>query len=65
MGFAAGDTNLYRYVGNDPTNNTDPAGTEATILRDPLGGIYEAPEPAEPDLTNVDPSNPIEWEHYM
>jgi RHS repeat-associated protein len=25
-GFAAGDTNLYRYVGNDPTGNTDPSG---------------------------------------
>ena len=27
-GFAAGDTNLYRYVGNDPTNSEDPAGTQ-------------------------------------
>jgi RHS repeat-associated protein len=26
-GFAAGDDNLYRYVGNDPTNATDPTGT--------------------------------------
>src|ERR1700722_8006947 len=26
IGFAAGDANLYRYVGNDPTNNTDPSG---------------------------------------
>ena len=25
-GFAAGDTNLYRYVGNDPTNSTDTSG---------------------------------------
>jgi RHS repeat-associated protein len=25
-GFTAGDTNLYRYVGNDPTNATDPSG---------------------------------------
>ncbi len=25
-GFAAGDTNLYRYVGNTPTNVTDPSG---------------------------------------
>jgi hypothetical protein len=25
-GFAAGDTNLYRYVGNRPTNATDPSG---------------------------------------
>jgi hypothetical protein len=25
-GFTAGDSNLYRYVGNDPTNATDPTG---------------------------------------
>ncbi len=29
MGFAAGDNNLYRYVGNDPTNTTDPTGLVA------------------------------------
>lgn len=30
LGFAAGDTNLQRYVGNSPTNYTDPTGhTEA------------------------------------
>ncbi len=26
LGFAAGDTNLYRYAGNNPTNATDPIG---------------------------------------
>jgi RHS repeat-associated protein len=26
MGFGAGDTNLYRYVGNSSTNYTDPSG---------------------------------------
>jgi hypothetical protein len=26
IGFAAGDTNLYRYVGNKPTMATDPSG---------------------------------------
>jgi RHS repeat-associated protein len=26
IGFAAGDANLYRYVGNSPTNGTDPKG---------------------------------------
>jgi uncharacterized protein RhaS with RHS repeats len=26
IGFAAADANLYRYVGNSPTNATDPAG---------------------------------------
>ena len=27
-GFGAGDSNLYRIVGNDPTNVTDPSGLE-------------------------------------
>ncbi len=26
LGFQAGDTNLYRYAGNSPTNLTDPSG---------------------------------------
>ena len=26
LGFAAGDANLYRYVGNNPVNFTDPSG---------------------------------------
>jgi RHS repeat-associated protein len=28
LGFAAGDSNLDRYVGNGPTNGVDPSGTE-------------------------------------
>jgi len=26
LGYAAGDTNLYRYCGNSPTSHTDPSG---------------------------------------
>src|SRR5262245_2655320 len=33
-GFAAGDTNLYRYVGNAPTNATDPSGLKDYKLGD-------------------------------
>jgi RHS repeat-associated protein len=31
IGFAAGDTNLYRYVNNNPTNYTDPSGELAFL----------------------------------
>src|SRR5262249_37326401 len=30
IGFEAGDANLYRYVGNAPTNHTDPSGLDYT-----------------------------------
>ena len=33
IGFAGGDANLYRYVGNSPTNATDPSG-----LQEPFAG---------------------------
>jgi len=40
IGFAGGDANLYRYVGNSPTNATDPSGLEEQI-----GWIYEVSVP--------------------
>ncbi len=39
IGFAAGDSNLYRYVSNSPTNKTDPDGLEE---RD-VNGSYDGP----------------------
>jgi hypothetical protein len=33
MGFAAGDSNLYRYVNNRPTNHTDPSGLDSIEVR--------------------------------
>ena len=43
LGFDAGDDNLYRFVGNDPTDETDPSGLDAvghhwvpqSVLTDP------------------------------
>ena len=35
--FAAGDVNLYRYVGNGPTNATDPTGLRLTPLTNGAG----------------------------
>jgi RHS repeat-associated protein len=32
IGFAAGDVNLYRYVGNSPTNATDPSGLDGRTV---------------------------------
>ena len=32
LGFAAGDANLYRYVGNDPPDLTDPTGLQAKVI---------------------------------
>ena len=36
MGFDAGDSNLYRYAFNSPTNHTDPSGLEI-----PPPGLYD------------------------
>ena len=37
IGFMAGDVNLYRFIGNSPTNATDPSGLDETI-----GGPFHA-----------------------
>ena len=34
IGFEAGDTNLYRYVRNDPLNRTDPSGLVSVAIYD-------------------------------
>jgi uncharacterized protein RhaS with RHS repeats len=39
IGFEAGDSNLYRYVENNPTNRVDPSGLDsAWILDGKVGG---------------------------
>jgi RHS repeat-associated protein len=45
MGFGAGDTNLYRYVFNSPTNFVDPTGEFANVAAGAgfgalFGGLY-------------------------
>jgi len=39
MGFAGGDHNLYRYVGNNPANFTDPSGNWAFLIPVVWAGI--------------------------
>jgi RHS repeat-associated protein len=54
MGFGAGDMNLWRYVGNAPTNATDPSGKLYNPLNDlppslqPLDRRVPAPPGAPP-----------------
>ncbi|CBN53847.1 hypothetical protein OSCI_300001 [Kamptonema sp. PCC 6506] len=43
IGFGGGDANLYRYVGNSPTNYTDPSGEQVPVAipvtAPPAGGL--------------------------
>jgi RHS repeat-associated protein len=40
LGFGAGDSDLYRYVGNMPTLATDPSGLYRMWIKDFEGGIW-------------------------
>jgi len=39
LGYDAGDSNLYRYVHNEPTGATDPSGKDIVILFDPTAKV--------------------------
>lgn len=47
IGFAAGDSNLYRYVSNDPEDSVDPSGEVGGTIHHPyplhLGGAANQP----------------------
>ncbi len=56
IGFNGDPSNLYRYVGNSPTNGTDPSGlaqdpTDAPhgYYRGPHGGLHPLPPGANPN----------------
>lgn len=64
IGFVAGDANLSRYVGNSPTNATDPSGLEekglgAVVYDDTVGTVagaydsYQDAYEAHPVLTSI------------
>ncbi len=48
-GFAGGDANLYRYVGNTPTVGTDPSGLQPP----PPASEPAVPAPAVPGATKI------------
>ena len=48
LGFAGGDVNLARYVGNNSPNHVDPAGTEIPIFVPEAMPLYTTPKPAPP-----------------
>jgi uncharacterized protein RhaS with RHS repeats len=50
LGFVPGDTNLYRYVANDPTSAIDPSGTESTDL----AGLKAQQRMLEDQRKNID-----------
>jgi len=59
LGFAAGDANLYRYVGNSPSLFIDPSGLKAACLGDD-GKAYgpgDAPEKCTGDYETADSGN--------
>ncbi len=55
IGFAAGDVNLYRYVGNDPLNRTDPSGLDSIPLGIPGNDNNPATALPGPVVTNQNP----------
>jgi RHS repeat-associated protein len=55
IGFRSGDQNLYRYVGNDATDQVDPTGNAAKELRGSLTKDYWAQLVSEQQIV------PISW----
>ena len=51
LGFDGGDRNLYRYVFNNPTNRTDPAGLAAPSISSALIARVRASLPLQDPMT--------------
>jgi hypothetical protein len=55
LGFSATDLNLYRYVGNEPTNGIDPRGLEMdefkySSTKQPIFGAFQDPTANKPPV---------------
>jgi RHS repeat-associated protein len=63
LGFGAGDANLYRYVGNSPTNYTDPTGNfslaQVASITASTAVIYAIPQLLLPNPAQT-PTNPCD-----
>jgi RHS repeat-associated protein len=66
IGFDAGDTNLYRYVGNNSTNATDPSGNFVFVPillgAIALGGAFGAGYAVADHLEKGGSLNNIDWQ---
>jgi RHS repeat-associated protein len=61
LGFIAGDTNLGRYVGNDPTNDLDPLGLADLTVTTPQNSPFGAPGQG----LVINSSRPIQVKQWM
>jgi hypothetical protein len=60
-GFSAGDMNLYRYVGDNPIDETDPSGLEAVGTPKPPSPTSELPPSQDETGTkSLPPLLPVE-----
>ncbi len=63
IGFAAGDANLYRYVGNGPTNAVDPSGLMIAAPQTARGVRYD--EKFGPgDLVIITGNSPVKFQTF-
>jgi RHS repeat-associated protein len=56
LGFGAGDSNIYRYVGNSPVNGTDPSGEQLKLP--PVQSPFKFKPPVFEPLPGRDPIVP-------
>lgn len=54
IAFQGGDTNLVRYVGNDPVNGTDPTGLQATTFTPSPPGVTPGKNPQKGPIGSLD-----------